>query len=148
MQTLEVVLVLPILLILFLASLQFGILMVVQQAVGHAATVGAREAGKGADVDEVACVVNQMLSPHALTVPSNASVTLEDPDATPGIRRRGTLTCDPPPGPSLDSDEVRVTVCVDATGKPFLNPLRHFGVCVIRRLKASSVVKKQSSGGP
>jgi Flp pilus assembly protein TadG len=143
MQTLEVVLVLPILLILFLASLQFGILMVVQQAVVHAATVGAREAGKGADVDEVACVVNQMLSPHALSVPYNAGVTLEDPSATQSVRRRGNVTCNPPPGPSLASNEVRVTVCVDATGKPFLNPLRHFGVCVIRQLKASSVVKKE-----
>ena len=148
MQTLEVVLVLPILLILFLASLQFGIVMVVQQAVGHAATVGAREAGKGADVGEVACVVNQMLSPHALTVPYNASVVLEDPDETPNVQRTGTIVCDPPPGPSLAMDEVRVTVCVNATEKPFLNPLRHFGVCVIRQLKASSVVNKEPGSSP
>jgi Flp pilus assembly protein TadG len=145
MQALEVILVLPLLLIMFLACLQFGILMVVQQAVAHAATVGAREAGKGADVDEVACVVNQMLSPHALTVPCNASVVLEDPDSTPATQRKGTLTCNPPPAPALDTDEVRVTVCVDATGPPFINVLRYFGVCVIRQLKASSVVKKQSA---
>jgi Flp pilus assembly protein TadG len=143
MLTLEVILVLPILLIVFLAALQFGILMVVQQAVAHAATVGAREAAKGADIDEVACVVNQMLSPHALTVPCNASVVLEDPAGTPTQQRRGSTTCNPPPGPTLDSDEVRVTVCVDATGRPFINPLRAFGVCCIRQLKASSAVTKE-----
>lgn len=146
-QSVEVIFILPMLLIVFLAAMQFGVVMVVQQAVAHAATVGAREAGKGADINEVACIVNRVLSCHCITVGTNASVILEDPEATPSEEQLGPVLCSAPPSPAIDSDEVRVTVCVDATSRPFLQALKVFGICCPRRLKASSVVAKEDNAG-
>ena len=144
LQTLELVLVLPILMLVTIGVFQFAVLMLVQQAVTHAATVGAREAGKGADVEELVDVVEAILAPHDIKIGPHASVTLEDPTATSPVEQRGSLACPPPSTPSLDSDEVRVTVCLDLTSKPLLNALKSNGIDLMgKRFRISSVVKKE-----
>jgi len=146
--------VLPILLIASLATIQFGIALVVSQAVTHAATVGAREAAKmadtggvGVDMDELVCVVESVLGTHGITIGTDASVVLEDPTGSNPIEQRGTLVCNPPSTPVPQSSEVRVTVCVDLGKKPFLNCLTVFGLDFSgRRFTASSLLRKEIAG--
>jgi hypothetical protein len=145
--SLEVVCVLAILILVTVAALQFGVLLVVEQSIAHAATVSAREAGKGADMDDLVCTVESVLAPHGIVIGPHASVVLEDPEAETPVDRRGTFPCCPPSEPSVDSDEVRVTVCVDLGKKPFFSALCAFGVNLAgKRLAISSLVKKESDG--
>ena len=125
-ETLQLVLVLPLLVIVTIAALQYAVLVIVQEAATHAATVGAREAAKGADADDVRDVVNEVLSPHQIMTGPNASVVLETFGAAP--EQRGLLACGPIAGPPLNTDEVRVTVCVDIASPPLLNCLTMFGI--------------------
>ncbi len=149
MQTLEVVLVLPILLLVSLAVFQFGILVLVQQSVTHAATVSAREAGKGANVVEVAAAVETVLRPHCLTVGPGVAVVLEDPLALPPVQKRGVLTCNPPAAPPPRADEVRTTVCVNLTQKPFLRALEAYCIDFTgKRFEISSLVGKETTSPP
>ncbi len=142
---------LPILLIASIATIQFGIAMVVSQAVSHAATVGAREAGKmanmgapGVDMDELEMIVSKVLATHGLIIGPDASVVLEDPTAPIPVDQRGTLPCAPPSAPTVHPSEVRVTVCVDLSARPFLNCLTSFGIDFAgKRFSASSLVKKE-----
>lgn len=143
--TLEAILVLPILIVATLATIQFGVLLVVQQAVSHAATVAAREAGKGADVDTLVCVVNAVLAPHGITIGEGASVVLEDPAADEPVVQRGTLPANPPATPTLNNTEVRVTVSVELSQRPFLNALKSFCIDFTdKRFEISSFVKKET----
>lgn len=147
MQTLEVVLILPLLLLMTIAIFQFGIMMLVQQAVTQASTVAAREAGKGADIDELVEVINRVLSPHGIVIGVDASVRLEDSEIVipPADQQRGDLQCDSPSSPLLGPHEVRVTVCVDLTTKPMLNALRSYGVDFrCKRFQISSIVRKEN----
>ena len=147
--TLEVVLVLPILLLTLVAGIQFGTTMIVEQAVTHAATVGAREAGKGADVDQVVSAVETMLVPHGIHIGPYAGVVLEDLEASPPVQQRGLPACAPPSTPTLNSTQVRVTVCVDLSSKPFLNAMRFIGVDSRgKRFSVSAVVGKEGLDTP
>ncbi len=146
--TLELILVLPILLIITFAIVQFSITMLVEQAVSHAATVGAREAAKGADSEELACVIRAVLAPHGITIGDCASVTLEDPLATNPVVTEGTFPCGACAEPVLEDGAIRVTVCVDMTKKPFLNPLRYFLGCNsdgCGAMRASAVAHREFS---
>ncbi len=142
---------LPILLAVSIATIQFGIAMVVTQAVSHAATVGAREAAKmanmgapGVDMDEVEQVVSAVLATHALIIGPDASVVVEDPTAPVPIAQRGTFPCTPPATPAIHPTEVRVTVCVDLSARPFLNALTSIGIDFAgKRFQASSLAKKE-----
>ena len=140
MQTLEVVLVLPILLLVTLAIFQFGVLVLIQQSVAHAATVTAREAGKGANVDELVLAANEVLGPHCITIGPDAVVVLEDLVAV----SRGSLACNPPDMPSPGIDEVRTTICVDLIQQPFLTALQAYSIDFSdKRFEISSLVKKE-----
>lgn len=152
--TLEFILTLPILVIVLLAVFQFGILMIVQQAVDHATTVAAREAGKGEDINTLVSVVNTVLAPHCIQVidgdmNSDARVVLEVGTAMlPVVTELGDpgLDCDPPVGIDVEEDEVRVTVCVDLSTSPICNLLVSFGAgpdFAGKRFEISSLVKKE-----
>jgi hypothetical protein len=142
--TVESLLSIVILLFLTLAVIAFGILVTVQNAVAHAALKGAREAGKGADIDTVVSVVDAVLSPHGIAIGPEAGVVLEDPAAMT-IETRG-LACTPPTEPVING-KVRVTVCVALSATPFLQQLEAFcGGGLGRLLQMSSVVKKECPG--
>ncbi len=150
MQSLQLAVVLPILILVLIAGVQFGTTMVIQQAVTHATTVAAREAGKGADIDELAAVAEMMLFPHQMKVGPCLGIVLEDPEADVPVEHRGTVVDDLPTTPSLDPGEVRVTLCVDLSKRPFLNALKGFEMALSRSGKhfvARAVVKKECSGG-
>ncbi len=136
--------VLPIVLGASLAAFEFGIAVLVEQAVTHAATVAAREAGKGADMDEVEDAVNTVLATHNIEIGDFASVVVEDLEATNPVDQRGTLPCSPPSAPSIGLYDVRVTVCVDLAAKPFLNALRTYGLDFTgKQFTVSALVRKE-----
>lgn len=144
--TLEVALILPILVLLTIATIQFAIFTTVEQAVVHAATVAAREAAKGATVGKLECVVETVLSPHGVTIGDHASVLLEDPQASPSFTQVGSLACTPASNPTApDPGEVRVTVCVDMGVRPFLNSLKYIGIDYTgKRFSISSIARKST----
>jgi hypothetical protein len=124
--TFESILVLFILIIATLGALQFGLALVVKQAVSHAATVAAREAAKGADADELVEVVEKVLEGHRIEIGPDATLIRQHGGLPPEVR--GSLDCSPLTQPMLDSDEVRVSLCVSLTAPPFLNILRNYGI--------------------
>jgi hypothetical protein len=124
--TFESVLVLFVLVMASLGAVQFGLALIVKQAVSHAATVAAREAAKGADADELVCVVERILAGHRIEIGDRATLVFEDAGLAP--QTRGTLPCPPPEEPEIEGDEVRVTVCVSLDGPPFVNILSPYGV--------------------
>lgn len=126
--TFESVLVLMVLLIASLAAFQFGLALIVKQTISHAATVAAREAAKGADADELVCVVNRILQENRLAIGEDMSLVLEVGPPPNPIEMRGTFPCTPPATPVLAADEVRVTICVDLTSGPFVNILKNYGI--------------------
>lgn len=144
-QTLELLIILPILVFVFVATLQYGTTMIVEEAVTHSATVAAREAGKGATIEQLQCVVDHILCAHDIQIGPCASVVLEDPAADPPIQQAGTFPCEPPATPAIDEEFVRVTVCVDLTKKPFLSATGPLGLSFQgKSFTVSSVVKKES----
>jgi hypothetical protein len=109
-------------------SLQFGLALIVKQAVAQAAIVAAREAGKGADLDELESAIESVLAGHQIEIGDDASFVLEDAPNDPTPQQRGNLECMPPASPTLSSDEVRVTICVSLNAHPFLNILQSYGI--------------------
>ena len=159
--TLEFILVTPIIIILTWAVFQYGILLLVQQSVTHAAAVAAREAGKGEPIDVIGRVVDNVLMVHCLDIAdengdpiadSGMRVLLETGDPMGGpatVESFGdaSVECDPPDDPAVQPDEVRVTVCLDLTKPPICNFLLNFGLTELtfegKRLVISSLVKKE-----
>ena len=157
----ELILVTPIIVIITWAVFQYGILLLVQQSVTHAAAVAAREAGKGEPIEVIGQVVDNVLVVHCLDIAddngnpianSGMRVLLETGDPMGGaamIESFGdaSVECEPPNGPAVQPDEVRVTVCLDLTKPPVCNFLLNFGLTDLtfegKRLVISSLVKKE-----
>jgi hypothetical protein len=171
--TLEFILVLPLLVVILFAVAQFTVTLLIRQAVTHAAIVGAREAGKGEGIEEVARAVDGVLEgAHGIDVatvtprtpPLSASVldvadsgvqiVLEvgQPDAegrhaAPYYFGDMNVTCIPPATPEIRFDEVRVTVCIDLGRHPMGNWLHRFSPDYVdfsnRHFSISSLAKKE-----
>jgi hypothetical protein len=152
--TLEFILILPLLVVTMLAVAQFTVALLIRQAVTNAATVAAREAGKGEGIAEVARAVDGVLErAHGIdvalvTVPagtppviaavdavadSGVQLALEvgQPDsegrlATPYYFGDPNVPCVPPVEPIVQADEVRVTVAIDLSRRPMSNWLYSF----------------------
>ncbi len=150
--TLEFILVLPLLVVTLFAVAQFAVALLVRQAVTQAALVGAREAGKGEGIDEVARAVDgvldgshgidvAMVSYVAGTPPATAGSATVTAVADSGVRillqvgqpdSRGAtsyfgdaaVTLMAPVAPA--ADEVRVTVAIDMGRRPMYNWLFNF----------------------
>jgi hypothetical protein len=125
MTSIELIMVLVVLILTTFVSFQFAFALIVKQAVAHAATVAAREAAKGADEARIEQAIETILSGHGIEIGPDASFVLEDP--TPGTVQ-GELPCSPPASPSIDGDEVRVTICVSLAVDPILNILEPYGI--------------------
>lgn len=139
--SIELIMVLFVLIVATFVSLQFGIALIVKQAVAQASIVAAREAAKGASTTQLQTVIERVLAGHQITIGSNASFVLEDPDPEPQL---GTLPCTPPVTPLLDGDEVRVTLCVSLTAHPILNILQPYGIDFTgRQFSISSVATRE-----
>jgi Flp pilus assembly protein TadG len=139
----ESILAITVLLMLTLAIIEFGVVVSVQNAISQAAVKGARDAGKGADIDQVVNVVNNVLAPHDITIGDGAGLLLEDPAAM-FQDSRGDVACQPPAA-VLNDGFVRLTVCVSATRAPLLRTLEAFGMCtfVDRMFQFTAAVKRE-----
>ncbi len=147
--TLELILVVPILLIILVFSIQFGIVAIYQATVVHSATVAAREAGKGADFATVTNVIQQIVGIHGIdisdSVGSGTKVVLEDGNSVDPPLEFGdaSFTC-PLPANALDPIQVRTTVCIDLSATRFCDALAPWGVTFAgRTFRASSLVMKE-----
>ena len=146
--TLELILTLPIVVVLLAALFEYGQLMILQSAVTHAATVGAREAGKCSDIEMVARAVQSVVGVNCIVISdapgSGTKVVLEDGTDGTSVFGDDDLDCGPPGNP-LNPDEVRVTVCVHLSATPLCDPLGAFGFSLSDcRLHASALVKKEA----
>ena len=136
-ETLQLIIALPLLVIALFAAIQYGVVMIVLGAVTHAATVGARETGKHVDDATVVQVVDSVLSVHGIAIGPNATVVVERFGEPTFVQ--GGVPCNPT-GPAIGPDDVRVTVCVDLTTPPLLNCLTIYGLDFTgRRLEVSAV---------
>lgn len=153
--TLELILVVPILLIVLIFSIQFGIVAIYQATVTHSATVAARELGKGAELDTVVDVVRQIVDVHGIDLSddpgSGTKVVMDwEPDIENGYPfyppweyGDPLLVCVPPTN-EPEFDEVRVTVCVDLAATRFCDALAPWGLTFAGRMfRASSLVKRE-----
>jgi hypothetical protein len=160
---LEFILTLSVIVILFFAAFQFGMKTMYQAAVVHAATVGAREAGKvsgvanpydpaDALVDVVVPTVQQILAVHCIDVNDPGTRIILEDGGHPTQYFGDAAVCNEPSDPDLTPLEVRVTVCVDISATPFgnafmgglCNGLEDFGLSFVgQKLYATSVVRKE-----
>jgi hypothetical protein len=113
-QTLELLFVLPLVLVLFVAALQYGRASVIQSAMTQAATVASREAGKGADVQDIARAVNGVLAPYGIEIDDSADsglkIVLQDGCGQP--TQYGDPNWALPEASSVQPDEVLTSVCM------------------------------------
>ena len=127
--TLELIIAMVILIVLLIGVFEYATLMVLQATITHAATVGAREAGKGAQINEVVEVVQAIVGVNCITITntpdSGTKVIIEDGNSDCGTTSYGAPDFDDcaVPANSLNADEVRVTVCVAIDATPFCDAL-------------------------
>lgn len=152
-ETLELILCMPILFIATLAIFEFMMIAIVQQTIVLAAAEGARATSNGATTDQAAQRVLDFLEVHQITfdpndgvgVTGNARVRIEMGPLNE-TRGNSSIVCDPEGPALLDADESRVTVCVEVTdgNKPIPDGLGTLGFSLIgRHLRASSLIKCQ-----
>lgn len=159
-QTLELILITPIVVLVLLAVLEFGMLNVTHATVTHASTVGAREAAKldpnlEIVLEEVVDEVNLILSTIDVVITdvdgSGTKLVIEDGDdpLNPLVYGDQTMTCDPPITPQLGEHEVRVTLCIEFSatklnGSPVIDAFSYCGFTFDgKRFHISSVAKKE-----
>ncbi len=156
-QTLELLFAVPVLAVLLLAALQCGKAMMVRSGVVQAATLAAREAGKGASIGEVARAVNCVLAAYGIAITdrpgSGAKVTVQD--GRGAVTQYGDPSMTVLAAPAIRGDETFATVWIkfDAKrtdGRRLIAPScgalgLAFGE---NQFSASSLVKKQQAGKP
>jgi Flp pilus assembly protein TadG len=131
--TLELMLALPILLLVALATIEFGILLVSAQAVNAAAAVGAREATLPSATPESVTVAVEKALKGWKFFPSLDPVKIEvngESDATMPLADAAT------------GDSVAVTVCVDATAAA-PNLLKYIGITLDGQKTCSTIVMRK-----
>jgi len=149
--TLQLIIVLPALVIITVATIQFGILMIVQQTVTTAATEGVRAAAREATVldantaaidrvNEILAVHQLMIDPTSTDPTSDTKMVLEYSTVVPVMTGDPGLVCSPPSSPAMMVTEARLTLCVDLTKTPLVNFLTSFGIDFTgRRFEISSM---------
>lgn len=136
-STLQLILVLPLLVIIGMATFEFGIIMVVQQTVTSAAVMGARAAAREANTtnanNAAVAEVNRVLALHGLAI-VDGDVNSDTRMALEYLTNPAVITGDPgltittPSAPVMTGTDVRLTVCVDLTTAPLVNFLSTFGL--------------------
>ena len=144
--TLEFILVLPVLVMLIVAAVQYGIDMVVRQAVSQAAMEGARQMGKRASAADAVAKVEEILAVHGLAVAPGSGVRVVTEDGIFLPQNFGDLTVgSTPPAPGPNAAEARVTVSLELTTSPLQNYLNSLGIVDFsnKRFQISTQVRKE-----
>jgi Flp pilus assembly protein TadG len=159
-KVLELILVTPIILLALVGTLEYGLLNINHAAVTHAATVGAREAGKLDPQNEIQLMevvgrVNQILAANDIVITgaagSGTRLVIQDgaDSLNPLVFGDPNMTCTPPVMPALELDEVRVTLCIDFSatklnGTPVIDAFDYCGFTFDgKRFQVSSLGKKE-----
>ena len=150
--TLESILVLPPLLILVVAVLEFGIAMQVLQAVTVASLEGARAAAReNATTNSVAERVSEFLAVHDIAFSTTATNTSDavrvvvEGTTVSGERGNTSIPCTANGAVLLPANQVRVTVCIQMTDpslsdRPVPDWLSSFGFTTAnRQIEVSSI---------
>ena len=118
-QVVELVFALPLAVLLLFAALNYGSMLMIRNALTHAVTVGAREAGKGGNIDDVVEAVNGVLAVHQIAITdkpsSGTKVAVQGGDGHIAEYGDAKLSCGR--SPSVQKNEVCVTVWVHADAK-------------------------------
>lgn len=135
-QTLELIVVLPILLLALLAIFQFGTAMVIHHAVINVAEETARELSKvfelditdPDDIDEVGEVVNEIMGVHGIALGDDGLLVVVE-DST-GVVCLGDPAMEPefcPPGTSITEEvEIKVTIFLLVENTPIPQLLDYY----------------------
>lgn len=137
MNSIHLLLILPLMLMGTLAVLQFALITVVESGVQSAARAGADVASRGGRMPQILAAIESVLATHGVEVPESAGpargnllVVVELPELDdPLIAGNPTIEMTPT-GPTLRSGELRVTICVRLNGgqeDPVPNWLRFVG---------------------
>lgn len=148
---LELLFAVPVLALVLLTALQCGKVMMVRCGVVQAATVAAREAGKGAGIEEVAQAVNCILAAHGIAVTdrpgSGTKVAVRSGRGT--VKQYGDPRMVVLPAPATGGDETVATVWIEFDAKRTDGRKLLASSCGVLdlafgegRLSASSLVKK------
>ena len=133
-QVLEMILITPVFVAVFVAAAEYVPVLIGQSTLTHAVGEGAREAGKGGNLNDVLAAVNKVLLANNLAVTdapgSGTMVVLQN---GPNTFEFGdpNLTCQLPPSPAVG--EVQVTLCVLFSAAkinstvPMVSPFNVFG---------------------
>jgi len=152
---LELLFVVPVLFLLLIAAFVYGRVMIVRCGVTQAATVAAREAGKGASASDVARAVHRVLAACGVAISdkpgSGAKVILHDGLDEVSEYGDPNMTYAKPHG--IQADEVLATVWIKTTAKkadgtgPIVPSLGGLGsVLHGDQICVSSLVKKDLCG--
>jgi hypothetical protein len=107
MQVLELSFALPVLVGLLVAAMAYQRMLIVESGLTQAAIAGAREAGKGAGLDDVVHVVNEVLGAYGLEICERSGSVVVEQGHRPAAQY-GKLA--PPATVTPAAHEVRVTV--------------------------------------
>lgn len=151
--TLEAIVGLPILLIVLMAGFEYGLIMIMHQAVMSAAAEAAREGAKvpttvgaadGARVlNGVENAVETVLGTHGLTVDTASGVQVVVEDSS-GVGSRGQTLVAPPAATGItDLAEVRVTVRVKISSTHIPGLLETFGIPLTSKYFAMTSVSRR-----
>jgi hypothetical protein len=143
--TLEFILCLPVLVLSFVAAVQYSTAMVVRQAVSQAAVEGARQLGKRASAADTVASVQEILAVHNLTIAPGSGVRVVTEDGIGLPQNFGDLTVgSTPPAPAPNAAEARVTISLELTTSPLQNYLNYVGIDFSnKRFQISSQVRKE-----
>jgi hypothetical protein len=127
-ETLELIMALPVLVLAFVAALQYGLMMVVHHSVAAAAQDGARVAERcGADTAKIQSAVDRALSAHSLAVGPGVRVLVQDDTGTVSSVGDASLTTSRTAVPPA-AGELRVVVLVAMAQAPVPNALAGYGL--------------------
>ena len=149
-QVLEMILITPVFVAVFVAAAEYVPVLIGQSTLTHAVGEGAREAGKGGNLNDVVAAVNKVLLANNLAVTdtpgSGTMVVLQD---GPNTFEFGdpNLSFAPPPSPAGGEVRVTLNVLFSATkiGStiPMVSPFNVFGYTLDgKRFQVSSLASK------
>jgi len=138
----------PILFIATLATLELGLLLVVQNSVTAAVIEGAREAAKdNASLANVGCEVTKHLAVHEIDLSPDGGARLRI-EGGPAAGELGNLSLNcVPRGNAPNPSQIRATVCVllhDGSDGPVPDWLSSFGFSLAdHRMVVSAIVSRE-----
>ena len=122
-ETLELILVLPVLFTVLIAGIQFSSVIVVDTTLAHASIEAARLAAMGCDAAEIAARTDQFLSAHGMVLGTGSRLVIEDETGVIQSHGDGLLTSSII-GTPVAPDSVRSTFLVETDASPIPNLLK------------------------